>query len=306
MPHTPLPEPSSFGARLRGRLLGILTFVLLFPPLLVINLLQTLSVVVLPVSRSTFRRFNRYVANLWWSWCVLAMRRLHGVQVEITGDDVPADEDVVVVCNHQTMSDIPVLFELGWRKGRLGDLKWYVKDVLKYVPGIGWGMLFLDCLFIKRAWTADKSKIRQTFHRIVSDRVAVWIVSFAEGTRFTTAKADRSRAYAEGNDLPILQHVLLPRTKGFVATLEGLGEHADAILDCTIGYHAGVPTLWQWTKGYVPRVSLHVRRFAVRDLPADDAGRAAWLMDRYVEKDQLLAGFEETGRFPGAAVADLT
>lgn len=299
-----LRAPTSLGARLRGRLLGSFAFIVLFPPLLVINLLQTLSVVVLPFSRATFRRFNRFAANLWWGWCVLGMRRLHGIQVEITGDDVPAGDDAIVLCNHQSMSDIPVLFELAWRKGRLGDLKWYVKDVLKYVPGIGWGMLFLDCLFIKRAWTADKDKIRATFRRIVSDRVPIWIVSFAEGTRLTPAKAERGRAYAADNGLPSLHNVLLPRTKGFVATLEGLGDHADSIIDCTIGYHDGTPTLWQWTQGYVPRVSLHVRRFDVAALPADEAGRAMWLVERYVEKDQLLAGFEETGRFPGAPMTD--
>ncbi len=304
MPLPPLSDPPERWIRLRGRVLGSLVALFLCPTLLVINLVQTLSVVLLPFSRTTFRRINKFVADLWWSWCAVSVRSVHGVQVEITGDDVPAGDEVIVLCNHQSMSDIPVLFELAWRKGRLGDLKWYVKDVLKYVPGIGWGMLFLDCLFIKRAWTTDKEKIRRTFHRIVSDRIPVWIMSFAEGTRITPAKAERSRSYAKDNDLPVLQHVLLPRTKGFVATLQGLEGHVGAVLDCTIGYHGGVPTLWQWVEGFAPRVSLHVRRFEVSALPDDDEGRADWLMERYREKDRLLAEFEEQGRFPGALMSD--
>jgi len=284
---------TSFSRRLRGWLLGSAISLILFPGLILINLVQTMSVILLPFSRSAFRKINRGCADLWWGGCATGVRRIQGVQVEIIGDEVPGDDNAVVLCNHQSMSDIPVLFTLAQPRDRLGDLKWYVKDVLKYVPGIGWGMLFLDCLFIKRNWTADKDKIRGTFHRIVSDRVPVWIVSFAEGTRFTPAKAERSRSYAEDKGLPILRHVLLPRTKGFVATLEGLGDHADAVLDCTIGYPDGVPTLWQWIKGAAPRVSLHVRRFEVDTLPADDAGRAAWLMERYVEKDRLLAGFHK-------------
>jgi 1-acyl-sn-glycerol-3-phosphate acyltransferase len=300
-----LREPASRLERLRGRLLGGLFVLLLFPALLVINLVQTASVLLLPFSRPAFRRLNRGCANLWWGWCVTSARRMFGFEVEITGDDVPAGDDAIILCNHQSMSDIPVLFELAWRKRRLGDLKWYVKDVLKYVPGIGWGMLFLDCLFIKRAWTADKDKITSTFRRIVSDRVPIWIVSFVEGTRISPAKVERGRAYAADHGLPDLHHVLLPRTKGFVATLEGLGTHADSIIDCTIGYPRGVPSLWQWTQGFVPRVSLHVRRYDVAALPADDAGRAAWLVERFVEKDRLLAEFGETGRFPGAPLTVL-
>lgn len=299
----PLPDPADSGIRIRGRIRGCLAAIFLFSTILPINLVQTLSVVLLPFSRAAFRGINRAMADLWWSWCVLVARRVHGVQVEITGDEVPPDENTVLLCNHQSMSDIPVLFDLGWRKGRLGDLKWYVKDVLKYVPGIGWGMLFLDCLFIKRAWTADKEKIRRTFRSIVSARVPVWIVSFAEGTRATPAKIERSKAYAADKGLPSLQQVLLPRTKGFVATLEGLEGHLDAVLDCTIGYHDGIPTLWQWLKGYVPRVSLHVRRFEIKALPADDEGRAAWLIARYEEKNRLLADFMESGRFPGEVMA---
>ena len=299
-----LQVPRSRARRMRGSARGFAAALCLFPPLLVINVVQTLSVVLWPFSRPAFRRVNRGCANLWWSMCVVYARRFLGVQVEITGDDLPGDENTIILCNHQSMADIPVLFDLAWRKGRLGDLKWYVKDILKYVPGIGWGMLFLDCLFIKRAWTADRDRIERIFHRIVSDRVPIWIVSFAEGTRFTPAKAARSAAYAARAGLPVLRHTLLPRTKGFVATLEGLGDHGDAILDCTIGYHDGVPSLWQWGEGYVPRISLHVRRFPIHTLPRDDGGRAEWLVERYAEKDRLLAEFETLGRFPGAPMAD--
>lgn len=304
MTYRRLQDPPQRTRRLRGRFIGVAASLVLFPTLLLFNIVQTSSVLLLPFSRPTFRRINRALADLWWGWCVTGARRFLGVQVEITGDEVLADEDVILLSNHQSMADIPVLFDLAWRKERLGDLKWYVKDVLKYVPGIGWGMLFLDCLFIKRNWTADRDKIRQTFRRIVADRVPVWIVSFAEGTRFTPSKADRSAAYAADKGLPVLERVLLPRTKGVVATLEGLGDHADAILDCTIGYHDGIPTLWQWIKGFVPRVSLHVRRFPVGTLPKDDEDRTAWLVERYREKDQLLAEFEDLGRFPGAPMGD--
>ena len=229
--------------------------------------------------------------------CVVVARTLYGTRVRIEGDDVPAGENAIVLCNHQSMSDIVVLFELAYRKGRLGDLKWYVKDVLKWVPGIGWGMVFLDCIFVKRDWTRDKDHIRRIFSRIVRDRVSVWVTSFAEGTRLTPAKAGRNRAYAEKMGLPVFRHVMLPRTKGFVATLEGLEGHLDAVYDVTIGYAHAIPTLTDWTKGYVPEVHLHVRRFPLSELPGDEQGRADWLVERYVAKDELLDGFYLKGEW---------
>ncbi len=158
-------------------------------------------------------------------------------------------------------------------------------------------MLFLDCLFIKRNWTADKDLIRRVFKRIKRDRVPVWITSFLEGTRMRPHKLARSQKYAAERGLPRLEHLLIPRTKGFVATLEGLRGHVDAVYDVTIGYLAGVPTLWQWTQGAAPEVHVHVRRFPVASLPEDAEALAAWVMDRYVEKDRLLDAFYREGRF---------
>jgi len=293
-----MEAPKSPMRRVRGYAMGTLAALILLPSLLLGNLAQMVSCLLLPFSRKAFRTVNRFIADTWWSWCVLLGPRLCGTRVEISGDEFPEDEDAIVLCNHQSMSDITVLFELAHRKGRLGDLKWYVKDILKYVPGIGWGMLFLDCLFVKRNWTADKDSIRSTFHRIVRDRVPVWVVSFAEGTRITKSKRRRSRDYAAAHGQPVLDHLLLPRTKGFVATTEGLCGHFSAVYDVTIGYHKGIPTLMQWFFGYVDRVSLFVRRHAAKSLPADDGERAQWLFERYVEKDRMLDEFYRTGVFP--------
>ena len=80
----PLQEPRDPGRRTRGRALGVLAILCVFPPLLVINVVQTLSVVLLPFSRPAFRRVNRGCANLWWSLCVVGGRRLYGIRVEIT------------------------------------------------------------------------------------------------------------------------------------------------------------------------------------------------------------------------------
>jgi 1-acyl-sn-glycerol-3-phosphate acyltransferase len=297
MPQKPLPEPVERSARTAGFAKGLLVSAFLFSTLIVFNLLQTASLLIKLFSQTAFRRTNRWMANLWWGWCALVAEKGYRIQWIMSGDDVPREENAIVILNHQDMADIPVIFSFARSKKRLGDLKWFVKDVLKYVPGVGWGMLFLDCLFIKRNWTDDREYIQRVFQNILEYRVPIWLMIFVEGTRVRPSKLEKSRRYAEENGFRPLRHVLFPRTKGFVATVKALPGHAAAVYDVTIGYEEGVPSLWQWIKGYVRRVHVHVRRFPMEEMPGKEAEISSWLVNRYQEKDDLLEAFYRDGAF---------
>lgn len=295
MPLEPLRDDSGPLATMKGLALLVLGFA----SLLVINLLQISSLVVLPFSRKAFRAVNRWCADTWWGLCVTAAESFYKVQVILSGDDVPMRENVLLVANHQQMPDIPAIMKFARTKDRLGDLKFFVKKQLKWVPGMGWGMQFLDCLYIDRDWTADRETIRKTFARLVDGKVPVYLVSFVEGTRLTLPKLAAAMEYAGAHGLRPPIHTLVPRTKGFEASVEGLRSHIDAVYDLTISYDVGVPTLWQYLKGLVHRIHVHVRRFPVADLPEPAEDLRQWLLDRWREKDELLEGFYSTGSFPG-------
>ncbi len=298
MPLPPLPDPSSPAARARALALAVPTTGVLFSSLLAFNAAQTASLAVRPFSLQAFRRFNRWAADTWWGWCVTGADRLHGIHLVMSGDDVPPRENAIVIANHQQMPDICFIMIWARQKDRLGDLKWFVKDSLKYVPGVGWGLAFLDCIFVKRDWAEDQASVERTFSSLNRGRVPVWLISFPEGTRVSEEKVAASRAYAGKHGLTPLRHVLVPRTKGFAAAVHGLRSHARAIYDVTLGYEHGVPTLWQFVQGYVPRAHLHVRRFPVEDLPGDAEGLGVWLQRRFEEKDALLERFYREGAFP--------
>ena len=297
MPQALLSNPPSWKERFFGTAKAVPAVIFLFVTLIAFNLVQTASLVLLPFSRKAFRAFNRWAANTWWGWCVSLARWLHGTRIEVSGDPVPERENALVLANHQQMPDITFLMFFARSRKRLGDMKWFVKDIIKYVPGAGWGMLFLDCPFVKRNWAADRESIARTFSRLVKGRVPVWLILFPEGTRITPEKLSKSHDYARDRGLEPHQHLLLPRTKGFAASVQGLRGHLDAVYDITIGYPAGVPTLWQYCRGYVRVAHLHVRRYPVGDMPAEDDELAKWLVDRFQEKDQLLDRFYRTGRF---------
>ena len=295
MPLAPLctssPGLTGIGRILRGALVALY----LFGTLLLINVLQTASLVLRPFSRAAFRRVNRWFADRFWAWCAWTTLSLHRTRAVMSGDELPQHENALVIVNHQTMTDVQVLFLLARKARRLGDLKWFVKDSLKYAPGFGWGMTFLDCLFVKRDWTADRARIERVFRRVVSGRVPLWLISFSEGTRMSPANLAASRKYAAEHALTLPRHVLLPRAKGFVASVVGLQGHISAVYDVTIGYVDGLPSLWQWAKGEMREVHLHVRRTAVAELPGAPEGLAHWLQERFVEKDERLDRFYAAG-----------
>lgn len=290
MPHEPLHPPSQPLLLAWGFVRALPGLIVLVVGLVLFNVAALLSLLVLPFSRRGFRAINRATADTWWRTFAALARALHGVRAEIDGDPLPWRENALVVANHQQMTDICFLILLAVSRGAGGDTKWFVKDSVKYVPLLGWGMLFLDNLFVKRAWARDRASIERTFRRINEGRVPIWLILFAEGTRLTADKLESSRRQATRKGRAPYRHVLMPHSRGFTASVSGLRGHLDAVYDVTIAYDRGVPSLWQFILGLARTARLHVRRHPVESLPMAEPDLARWLLDRWDEKDERLEG----------------
>ena len=275
---------------------GALSFAYL---ILVLNPIQMLSVVVYPFSRRLFRSVNRWCArSIWGLWVIMAERQ-NRIRVRITGDPIPRRENALLLPNHQSMADVMLLMCFAWRCGRLGDMKFFVKDIIKWFPGFGWGMKFIDCIFVRRDWVRDRQGIHRLFEKYKREDIPIFLVSFLEGTRRTDEKHEHAKQFATERGLYCPQHTLIPRTKGFVATMIGLRDHLDAVYDLTIGYPDGVPSLVNCFEARVKRVEVHVRRYPVDTLPTDEAELERWVYERFRDKDSLLSKFAEEEEFPG-------
>jgi 1-acyl-sn-glycerol-3-phosphate acyltransferase len=279
-----------------GLTAGALSFGVL---ILVLNPIQMLTVLVRPFSKRAFREVNRWCARTIWGLWVVMAEHLVRTEIRFTGDPIRKGENALVLPNHQTMADVMVLLSYGWRSARLGDMKWFVKDVVKWVPGPGWGMVFLDCIFLKRNWAQDRNEIARLFGKFKAENIPMFLVSFLEGTRKTPVKYERSVQFARERGLPVPRHTLVPRTKGFVATMTGLREHLHAVHDVTIAYHGPIPTLMDCFSGTVRRIDVHLRRYPTADLPTDEAALTEWIRRRFEEKDDLLEQHRTQGSFPG-------
>lgn len=275
---------TSFDQIIKGLLL--ISYLSISSPL--INLVQMMTIPLALLSMTHLKKANNFLAKVYWSSLVIIMKRIYKMEIEIDGDSLPEKEVVFVESNHQSIVDIPVLMVLAYKQKSLAGLKFFVKDIIKYLPGPGWGMLFLDCIFVKRTWSKDASTINRVFQRLLSTKQPFWLVSFVEGTRITRKKRDSSQKYASKNELPLLSRVLQPRTKGFTASLTGLHHTIDAVYSVTIYYPQGIPGLWQLASGSVKHIKVNVKRIPMSRFPSSDQERKEWLIQRYVEKDEIM------------------
>lgn len=256
--------------------------------LLIANFLQILSLIFWPFSKTLFRKINLLIAGHWWSSFVEFGLRWGQIRVTITGDSVPFKENAIVIANHQCMADILLILVLAKDKKRIQDLKFFAKKVIKYVPGVGWGMQFLDCVFLDRDWSKDHKHIQKTFQKFNQWPIDFWLTSFPEGTRLTPQKLQKSQTLQKKRKQPITHHVLAPRIKGFTSTIHGIRNKTAAVYDLTLIYKKGPPPLSQLLSLKGTEARIHVKRYPIHELPHSEHELAQWLSQRFFDKEALL------------------
>jgi len=141
---------------------------------------------------------SRYIASNWGR----LLCWLTPVWVTVEGaENANPDRTYVVVCNHQGLYDIFLVY--GWL--RL-DLKWVMKAELRKLPGVGIGCEKAGHVFVDRS---DPEQARKAVTDAL-DRVGdgVGLLFFAEGTRSHDGKLKRFKKgafrVATTQNLPIL------------------------------------------------------------------------------------------------------
>lgn len=122
----------------------------------------------------------------------------------------------------------------------------------------------------------------------------------AEGTRFTKDKHDACNTFARERGLPELKHHLIPRAKGFQASLKALKAKCPKILDIQLAFKKDdpvEPTVGNLMLGRQIVGYMHVRQIDMQTVPEDDAGSAEWLQNLFREKDELQESFHQHGDF---------
>lgn len=207
------------------------------------------------------------------------------------------DGHYLVLSNHQSWVDILVLQRVFNR--RIPFLRFFLKRQLFWVPVLGLAWWALDYPFMGRYTRKqierrpelagrDIEATRRACEKFRS--IPVSIMNFVEGTRFTPGKhAQQASPY---------QHLLKPKSGGVAFVLDAMGDGLQAILDVTIAYPAGTPSMMDLMADRIPEIRVHVQQRPIPeellrgDYQNDRGFRARfqqWINGLWREKDADMA-----------------
>lgn len=110
---------------------------------------------------------------------------------------------------------------------------------------------------------------------------------FPEGTRFTEKKHKISLDFAREKNLPELKYHLLPRTRGFIASLPSMKGKVPAIYDCELAFKTddtNSPTMTNLLFGKPVTAHMYFKRVPLEDVPSEPAEQEKFLRDMFIRK----------------------
>lgn len=279
------PRGYSLGERLRGALtiatLALITLVVFVPflPFAVVKLILPTAVLKRRMTPALVA-----VARL-WVWGVSALfRTVGGVRIECRGER-PRDPRgrYLLIANHQTWADILVLVHCF--DGRAPFPRFFIKQELLWLPVVGFACWAMDFPFMRRygkQQLAKRPELKgtdlETTRRACEKyrHLPVTVINFAEGTRFTPLKRDKSRSP--------YNHLLRPKAAGSAFMVQSMADVLNGVLDVTLVYlDCPQPTLWDYSCGRVRRVIVATR---VLPVPANLLGAG------YQNAPEIRRGFQ--------------
>ena len=261
-------------------------------PLLVVAVVKAL----LPIEllRAASSRWLTGIAESWIGVNGWMLDRFSRTRVHVEEDaELEPDGHYLVLANHQSWVDIVVLQRVFNR--RIPLMRFFLKRQLIWVPLLGVAWWALDFPFMARHTREQIQRRPELAGRDIEATrracekfraIPVAIMNFVEGTRFTPAKHER-----QGSPY---RHLLKPRAGGVAFVLDAMGDGLHAILDVTIAYPGGRPSLVDLIANRVPEVRVQVRQRAIPvelaggDYQSDADFRARfqqWINGVWLEKD---------------------
>ncbi|KAL4176378.1 hypothetical protein KRP22_001321 [Phytophthora ramorum] len=280
-----------------------------------INFLQfCLWCLVRPFNKPLYRRLMGSVAQA--LWVDVTSTSFPRTKLSVSGE-LPSDPQrpVIILANHQVDADWWYIWQAARYHKAAGNVKIVLKDQLKYLPIIGWGMRLFQFLFLRRRIDQDEEHIKKYMNGLITDDFPFWLVLFPEGTTIHSEYVTKSQVFAAREDRPKFERVLLPRTTGMQIILDAVAEAKPDIYDFTLAFpsYSGevptfdmgygrkvdteVPSMKSLLAGQAPqgRVAIHSRKFSYEDAATDLQG---FLDARWKEKEERLNYFIKHQQFP--------
>lgn len=291
--------------RLHGQVTALFALTVILVSSLCINACQT--IISLCVFIPSFYRLsvNQWMANTWWLLLAWGVEVWSAVPYIVTGELPHANDIAILLGNHAPGIDFItgiIVSSLGGGPGS-GRMMTLMKQSLRFVPTIGFMHYFQGSLFLARNWEKDQRAIVAKLDSMNNGEFPrpFWIGVYPEGTRITPEKRVQSQEFAQKRGLPLLEHVLLPRTKGFTFLMSKIGPTLTAIYDATCAYSKSallLTDILMYGRFRCEGCYIDLHRTdakTVSNLPVEE--QEQWIMKQWQRKDALLQMFQDTGRF---------
>lgn len=126
-------------------------------------------------------QFAHRLASL-WGRSLVAMTP--GTRLKLTGlQNLPQKGPVIFMANHQSYTDIPVLFSLSW------PFKWMADEELFKIPFFGWSMRLCGYISVRRGNLHEARHTLEKAKEWLAKGISIFI--FPEGTRSHTGVLGR-------------------------------------------------------------------------------------------------------------------
>ena len=204
------------------------------------------------------------------------IRKILKINIRIEGS-MPAHLAPIVVANHQTWFDIPILQGLICDSGTIA--KFLIKRELVWLPIVGWLCFALGFPRLYRgkgirSRDQDLASIQSVSSELKEEPGALLI--FAEGTRFTDKKHRRQKSPYKG--------LLKPKNGGFEVALKTVLPETP-VVDITIKYLDEDTNFWKWLSGSKKDILVTIYQFRADEI----ANTKSWLDERWRQKEYLLS-----------------
>ena len=272
------------------------------------SILQAIIFPLYYLAHPHWSRLNESLAYCPLAICVFVAERLGRVRVRVTGDQDKCDrlcsatlsDHQLVTMNHAGEIDWLVGFSLVDRSQMLGKMRAVAKDVIKFIPGIGWSFYFTGWIFVKRNSIKDLEHMTRSAKKLSQSPTQFALSILPEGTRFTPEKHQQSIAVATKKGLPIFTHHLLPRSRGFHTLVTALRD--DPLLEYIVDITVVTPdtaTVSAVLNGDEIFCDVMLAFYPIASVPVGSEKESSdWLYQMFREKDRVVRHHREHGRYP--------
>lgn len=172
-------------------------------------------------------------------------------------------------------------------------MKYVAKRSIASVPIFGWALRIAEFVFLAQKWSEDEERFKKELKSLrdyeEQTGFPLTIVLFPEGTLSEPDKILVSQDYAKEKGLPVFENVLLPRFRGFREMVPILRHKIDYIVDTTLIFDPEKPNFYDVMVGKAKgAVHFHTRVHPISTIPENPNEIEKWLLDRWVEKENLL------------------